>query len=127
MVEWGVSPEKQFLVNGKEHPFMDFVRYSRARASVTDKQELDWAILIIGTHYGTDAVWTNALGQTVHFEDLVRGQLDAPMESAACGGTHRLFGLTWVYHLHLLHGGKTTGVWKEVADRLAQYQRTARN
>ena len=55
----------------------------------------------------------------------MRYQLDAPMESAACGGTHRLFGLTWVYHLHLLHGGKTTGVWKDVADRLAEYKKKA--
>ena len=48
------------------------------------------------------------------------------METAACGGTHRLFGLNWVYHLHLLHGGQTTGVWKDLADKADKYQKLAR-
>ena len=125
MVEWNTPPDKKFLVNGVAYPFKDFPRFSRARASVTEKQELDYTVLIVSQYYGTDAVWTNSLGQTVHFEDLLRYQMDAPIDPASCGGTHRLFGLTWAYHLHLLRGGQTTGVWKELADWLAHYNETA--
>ena len=45
---------------------------------------------------------------------------------APCGGTHRLFGLTWAYHMHLANGGKTEGVWKDVAARTEQYIARAR-
>src|SRR5262249_48632762 len=44
----------------------------------------------------------------------------------ACGGTHRLFGLTWAYHLHLINGGKEEGVWKEVPEKVAKYRDIAR-
>jgi hypothetical protein len=122
MVEWEVAPDRKFLVNGEEHPFIDFCRESKARASVKENQELDWAVLIIGQYFGTDVAWTNANGESLHFEDLLRKELDAPLDQASCGGTHRLFGLTWVYHLHLAKGGQTTGIWKEVADKTAHYR-----
>jgi hypothetical protein len=125
MVEWGVSPDRKFIVDGKEHTFREFIRHSKMRASVRAGQELEWSLVIIGQHEGTNARWVNAAGETVHFEDLLRHQLDAPLDDAACGGTHRLFALSWVYHLHLQHGGKTEGIWKEVADRLAECKRKA--
>ncbi len=128
MVEWGVSPERKFLVDGKEHPFSEFLRYSQAHASVKtpDPQELEWALVVIGTQFGTDCRWTNSAGEELRFEDLVRAELDKDMDKSACGGTHLLFGLTWAYHLHLRHGGQATGIWKEVADRIALYVQRAR-
>jgi hypothetical protein len=126
MAQWGVSPDLPFLVNGKEYTYMDFVRHTKARARVTANQELSWAIVILGQYLGTDIAWTNAAGEALQFEDLVRYELAAPVNEAACGGTHRLFGLTWVYHLHLRRGGKKAGVWQEVADHTARYQRLAR-
>jgi len=128
MVEWGVSPERKFVVDGKDYTFNDFIRYSRAHASVKtlEPQELEWAIVIIGTHYGTDCRWTNSAGEEVRFEDFLRAELDKDVDKAACGGTHLLFGLTWAYHLHLRQGGQTVGVWKDVADRIALYVQRAR-
>jgi hypothetical protein len=126
MVQWGVSPDRKFVVNGQDCTFMDFIRNAKMRASVKETQELEWALLIIGQHYGTDVTWTNALGEQLRFEDLLRKELDKPLEDAACGGTHRLFGLTWVYHLHLRKGGKTTGIWKEIADRTEECKKKAR-
>lgn len=125
MVEWGVPPQRKFVVNGKDYTFMDFLRYSRARASVRKPMELEWSLVIIGTTFGTDYRWTNALGEEVRFEDLVRAEVDKPLTAAACGGTHRLFGLAWAYHLHLKKGGKTEGVWKDVASKLADAKKQA--
>jgi len=126
MVEWGVPPERRFVINGKDYTFMDFLRYSRARASVRKPMELEWSLVIIGTTFGTDSKWTNALGEEIHFEDLVRAETAKPLTAAACGGTHRLFGLAWVYHLHLSKGGKTEGVWKDVAVKLADAKKQAK-
>lgn len=126
MCQWGLPLDKKFMVAGKAHTFGDFVRYTKARASVTGNPELSWAIIIIGQHYGTDLAWTNLAGEKVTFEDLVRYEVNQPIDTAACGGTHRLFGLTWVYHLHLQKGGKTVGVWKDVADKIDHYKKLAR-
>jgi hypothetical protein len=126
MGEWGIPANKKFLVNGKEYTFMDFVRHAQMRAQVTSNQELSWAVVVIGEYLGTDITWTNGAGEKLRYEDLVRYELDQPVESAACGGTHRLFGLTWAYYLHLRKGGKTDGIWKEVVEKTHKYQRLAK-
>jgi hypothetical protein len=126
MAQWNIPRDRKFLVQGQEFTYMDFVRYAQRRARVSEKQELSWAIVVIGQYLGTDISWTNSHGEKLHFEDLVRYEVAASVEDAACGGTHRLFGLDWVYRLHLAKGGKTTGVWKDVADKTLKYQKRAR-
>jgi hypothetical protein len=126
MAQWGMTPDHSFRVLGKEYTFADFIRHTQARARVSANQELSWAILIIGQYLGTDVKWTNSSGEKLLFEDVVRYELDQPIDDAACGGTHRLFGLTWAYHLHLNKGGKETGVWKDVAEKIRTYKKLAR-
>jgi hypothetical protein len=126
MAQWGMPPNRKIVVQGREFTFMDFVKQSQMRARVKPDQELSWTILVVGQYVGLDVSWTNGYGEKLHFEDLVRAEVEASVEQAPCGGTHRLFGLTWVYHLHLQQGGKTEGVWKAIADRTARYRDNAR-
>lgn len=123
MVQSGLSPDREFIVYGKQYTFMDFIRHTQSRVRVTSDQELSWAIVAIGECLGTDISWTNSFDEELHFEDLVRYELDQKIEEAACGGTHSLFGLSWVYQLHRRSGGQETGIWKEVADKTAKYQK----
>ncbi len=126
MAQWGMPADRKFRVLGREYTFLDFVRHSQMRARVTATQELSWTILVVGQYLGTDISWANSHGEKLHFEDLVRYELNQPMDPAACGGTHRLFGLSWVYHLHLQKGGTKTGVWSDVADFLERHKLLAR-
>ncbi|MCS6850498.1 MAG: hypothetical protein NZ700_04930 [Gemmataceae bacterium] len=126
MGQWGMPLEQRFLVYGKPYTFYDFVHHAQMRARVTANQELSWAICVIGQYLGTDIAWTNAHGEVIYFEDMIRYELEAPVESAACGGTHRLFGLTWARNFHLLRGGRNEGVWKEVEEKVRKYRDLAR-
>lgn len=126
MGQWGMAPDRKFVVQGIEHTFMDFVRMSKARARTNSNQELSWAICVIGQYEGTDITWQNRYGELLHFEDMMRYELDANVEQAACGGTHRLFGLTYALYHHLRKGGKKEGVWKEVAEKNAKYRDLAK-
>ena len=126
MLQMGLSPDYEFLVDGRQYTLMDFIRQTQSRVRVTQDQELSWAIIAIGQCLGTDLQWTNSFGESLRFEDMVRYELDENVEDAACGGTHRLFGLHWVYQLHLKNDGVVTGVWQEVTDKMAQYQIRAR-
>jgi hypothetical protein len=126
MAQWGMKPERQFKVGGKDYSFQDFINHSTMRASVTKQQELSWAIIIIGQFHGTTYQWKNGDGEDVRFDQVVQYELDQSIERAACGGTHRLFGLTWAYHLHLQKGGKKEGVWLAVEKKIADYKQTAK-
>lgn len=128
MGQWGMPADRKVVVFGKEYTFLDFARHSQMRASTspTRGQELSWAVIIVGQYLGQDLTWTNMFGEKLHYEDMIRYELDASVEKAACGGTHRLFGLTWSYHLHRLKGGKAEGVWKEVVEKTARYRDLAK-
>ena len=126
MVEWSVPLDTKFKVNDKDYTFADFCKHSKERASVTRDQELSWALVIVSKVYGTDHRWKNMYGEKLSLEDIAQYEATQPIKDAACGGTHRLYGLTWAYHLHLASGGKTTGVWRKVADRLAEYSSKAK-
>ncbi len=126
MVQWGASPDRPVFAAGKPYTFADFFRHSKARASTTKGQELSWAIIIIAEHFGTDCQWTNAFGEKMTFDGVVRYELEQPIDTAACGGTHRLFGLSWAYHRHRQKGGKTTGVWQDLVAKTELYKKQAR-
>jgi hypothetical protein len=132
MTQWGLSPDRKFFVKnmdgkgGKEYPFSAFINECKMRARVGKGQELSWAIVVIPYYFGTDVAWTNAQGEKLRLEDLVDEEVNASITQAACGGTHRLFGLAWAYHLHLRRGGKVEGVWKKVADKLDEYKELTR-
>jgi hypothetical protein len=132
MVEWGVPASRTLTVGERTYTFQDFFHQSLVRASTTKpylnnpSQELSWAIIIIGQQYGTKHTWRNVHGETLTYEDVVRYELNQPIDNAACGGTHRLYGLTWAYHLHRAAGGEATGVWKDVYDKTELYKRNAR-
>jgi hypothetical protein len=126
MAQWGLPRDYPFVVDGKPCTFDDFIRFCKLRARITDKQELSWAILVIAQYEGTTGAWKNRHDEKVAFEDIVRYELNEPIEKAACGGTHRLFGLTWALHKHLQGGHKLEGVWKEVADKIERYKQRAK-
>lgn len=126
MAQWGMPIDQKFVVLGKDYTFRDFVRHAQMRARTNANQELSWAIVIIAQYLGTDLTWTNGHGEKLHFDDIVRYELDQSVDQAACGGTHRLFGLTWAYHLHLLKGGKTEGVWKDVVAKTQKHRDLAK-
>jgi hypothetical protein len=134
MAEWDVPKDKKFIVDGREHTFEDFIRQARAHASLTTNPvlgpgplELTWTIVIVSKYYGPDYHWTNNRGESLSVADMARYELGQPIASSpVCGGTHRLFGLTWAYHLHRQKGGKKEGVWKQVADTIADYELRAK-
>ncbi len=120
MAQWGMKADQPFMVNGKDYTYDAFVRHAEKRATVKGDQELSWTILILAQFRGTNYTWTNERGEALTFDDIVRYELNQPIHDAACGGTHRLFGLTWAYHLHMLNGGKKEGVWLDVEKRIAE-------
>jgi hypothetical protein len=129
MAQWGMPADRKMKVQGRDFTFLDFVRHSQMRASVTESQELSWTVLVVSQYQkelGSAAGWTNAKGERLTLEDLVRYEVRASVEKAACGGTHRLFGITWALHQHLARGGKLEGVWKEAAGHTDAYMNKAR-
>jgi hypothetical protein len=61
----------------------------------------------------TDAKWVASDGKTWGIEQLLQEELNQDLPSSACGGTHRLIGITMALNQHVSQGGELTGVWKD--------------
>ncbi len=127
MIQWGVPKEKKVTVLGREYKMLDFANHSRMTASLNAKQELSWTIIVIASYYGTNHSWTNELGEKLTYDDIVRYEMKEPVISAACGGTHRLFGMTWALQHHLKSGGKREGLYKDLSNHLDRYVAIAKD
>jgi hypothetical protein len=126
MAQLGLPLDTEFRINYRgelrKYTFADFIRYSKAKTEIGGDVELTWTMPAVAQYYGTQLSWTNASGKKIDFEDMVRHELNQPIDTAACGGTHRLFGLTWAYYIHRRANGKMTPVWEQVAAKLKKYR-----
>lgn len=124
MCQWGMKADQQFKIDGKTFTMMDFVKKSQAR--IDKDQELEWAIIVIAQYVGTgaDVIWPTEKGEVIDFATVMKYVVDEdkPIKMSPCGGTHRLFGLAWAYHVHVQRGNKVEGVWKDVVARLNFYK-----
>jgi hypothetical protein len=131
MAQLGLPMDAAFKIDGVVYPFAEFVRHSEMNVKKPFKKgpggtEFTWTMVAMAQLHGTDYEWTNKDKEKLRFEDLVRHELDESIEAAACGGTHRLFGLTWCLFLRQKEGRPMTGVWQEIPAKLRKYQAIAR-
>ena len=130
MIQWGVPQNRQIKIAGlpnKTFKFQDFVEESKARARVDQDQELGWCLIVVADYGGgTEAEWTNRAGQKLKFEQMLEYEMKADINIAACGGTHRLFGVAWAYHRHAAHckaqKKPMSDVWKRAKAYLEKYK-----
>ena len=45
-------------------------------------------------------------------------EMDQSLADSACGGTHRMVGVSMALNRHLAEGGELIGIWKEADDKL---------
>ena len=127
MIQWGVPKDKKVIVFGREYTMLDFANHSRMTARTTEQMELSWTIIVIASYYGTNHAWTNEAGEKLTYDDIVRYEMKEPVLTAACGGTHRLFGLTWALQHHLKAGGKREGLYRDLSDHLEKYAKLSKD
>jgi hypothetical protein len=135
MIQWGVPADREIRVAsapGRKFKFQDFVEESKARCLTDGTQELSWSLIVVAEYGGgTEAVWTNRRGEKLTFDQILDYELKADMSVAACGGTHRLFGVAWAYHRHMAHcksqNKKPTELWDRARQYLEKYKTLSRD
>jgi hypothetical protein len=78
--------------------------------------ELTFSLIALAHYLPTDATWQNREGETWSLERLVEEEIVQPIRGAACGGTHRLFGLSYGCQRRLRATGELDGAYLR-ADR----------
>ncbi len=74
-------------------------------------QELTFSLIGLSHYLPTDTQWRASDGTVWTFETLLAEELAQPIVGAACGGTHRLMGLSYALRQRRLEGLPIEGQW----------------
>jgi hypothetical protein len=83
--------------------------------------ELTFKLISLMHYLPSDATWKNFQGQEWSLERLIREEIVQPVRGAACGGTHRLMGLSYAVRKREQRGEPITGMYLEAQKYIDQY------
>ncbi len=127
LAQCDLPPTQQLVVDGQTVTIEDYVRQVQLDMHLNRDREFSWTLIGLTTYLPTNAEWTDALGKHWDIAELVQVEADYDIGEGACGGTHRLIGMTMAVNRHLAQGGKLEGPWKAADDRIQEAIRRARD
>lgn len=114
-----VKSDYPLVVQGQRLSVADLVRTEQL--SCRAGTELTFKLIGLAHYLPSDATWRNDLGEAWNISRLVREELAQPVVGAACGGTHRLMGLSYAVRNRQKSGQEVDGQWERARDYLEQY------
>jgi hypothetical protein len=89
------------------------------------KSELTFKLIALQHYIDLNDKWVNDQGVDWDFSRLIREELSQPIRGAACGGTHRLSGLSLVVKKRIERGEPLDGEYAQAAEFVKKYQQYA--
>lgn len=124
----GIPLDTAISTGGKEYKVGDLL--SQAQHDLRPGQEATWTLMGISTYLPIDTRWTAGDGTEWTVEKVVGMETAADLAESACGGTHRLYGLTVALNRYLSETGlsadELTDSWAGAHARIQESVELAR-
>lgn len=85
--------------------------------------ELTFKLIGLSHYLDLNETWLNSAGEEWSVSRLVRDEIKAPINGAACGGTHRLMGLSYAVHERQKRGEPLDGQFERADIYLRDFYR----
>lgn len=108
----GIGIDEPIKVKGETFKVSDVV--SQAQWDVREGMEATWTVMAFSKYLPLEAKWTARDGQEWSVERLVGMEAAQDLGGSACGGSHRLYGITCALNRYIDEGGEA--VSKQLAD-----------
>jgi hypothetical protein len=112
--------DEPIVVEGEKHTIADYIDQAKLDVHKNTTLEYSWTLMALTAYYPTDYKWKAGDGSEWSIEKLVEIELGHNLDASACGGSHRMTGLTMAYNRHVVAGKSVTGVWKKLQDRIRE-------
>ena len=120
-----VPAEQSIQINGQHYTVKDLIEYEKK--GCRQNTELTFKLIGLSHYLSPGEVWRNANGQGWNVERLIYEELKQPINGAACGGTHRLMGLSYAVKKQEENRQPLKGQWLRAKNFVAEYQKYAMN
>ncbi len=84
--------------------------------------ELTFKLIALAHYLDSDATWTSETGEEWSVSRLIAEEIQSPIIGAACGGTHRLMGLSYAVHERVKQGRPIDGQFLRANNYTRDYQ-----
>lgn len=115
-----VALNSPIAVQSKSFTVADLVE--EEKLSCKSNTELTFALIGLAHYLPTDAEWKSRDGKSWDLEKLVAEEIEQPIRGAPCGGTHRLFGLSYGCQRRLRATGRLDGHYARADKYVRDYQ-----
>ena len=115
-----VASNSPIVLNQRKFSVADLIE--EEKRSCRPNTELTFALIGLAHYLPTDATWKSRDGRPWSLARLVEEEIDQPIRGAPCGGTHRLFGLSYGCQRRLRASGELDGVYLRADKYVRDYQ-----
>lgn len=115
--------DRPLVVDGHQFTLRDLVEYEKA--SCRPGTELTFKLIGLSVYLKTDEIWKDSAGQNWDISRLMYEEMAQPINGAACGGTHRLMGLSYALAVRKARNEPVDGQWKRAENFIANYHQQA--
>ena len=119
----GVKSNYPIRVEGHEFTVADLVAFEQLQCK--PKSELTFQLIGLAHYLPSDTTWEDKSGGEWSVSRLIREELAQSIDSAACGGTHRLIGLSMAVKTRQKRGEPMDGEWLRAQKFTTSYQQHA--
>ena len=114
-----VNADYEIRVGRRKFTIRDLVKHEQL--TCRERSELTFKLIGLAYYLPQDAKWRDNRGRTWNLEKMVAEELAQPINGAACGGTHRLMGLSFAVIERQKAGLPITGYWAKAEKYLNDY------
>jgi hypothetical protein len=115
-----VSSEYPMRIDGHEFKIKDLIKAEME--TCYPRTELTFKLIGLMYYLDSETQWVNDQGMQWNMRKLVTEEIRQPIRGAACGGTHRLSGLTLAYKTREARGESVDGEYAQAKRFVAQHQ-----
>jgi hypothetical protein len=118
-----VSADYPIHVGNNEFTIHDLIEAEKK--TCYPKSELTFKLIALQHYIDLNDKWVNDQGVDWDFPRLMREEMDQPIRGAACGGTHRLSGLSLAVKTRVRRGEPLDGEYAKADEFVKKYQQYA--
>ena len=106
-------------VNGAEFTVKDLVEHEKQACDYGT--ELTFQLLGLAHYLSAETVWQSATGSEFTIDSLLRSELSQQVNGAACGGSHRLMGISYALNRRIHREEPMTPSWLRAQKYITDY------